>query len=102
MRSGRSPASVRVGKSKSGVERYRSPWLARTATISLPFQSGRFATWNAAHAIAPDEMPTMIPSSRQRRRAVSKASSLLTLMISSSSSVFRTFGTKPAPIPWIL
>ena len=38
------PAPFPSGKSNRGVERYRSPWLARTATIIFPAFSGRAAT----------------------------------------------------------
>ncbi len=43
-----------------------------------------------------------MPSSRASRRAISKASSLVTWTTSSMISVFSTSGTKPAPMPWIL
>ncbi len=39
---------------------------------------------------------------RGSRRAMSKASSLVTLTISSIRPASRTAGTKPAPMPWIL
>lgn len=48
------------------------------ATINLPVFSGRLATWMAACKMAPEEMPTNRPSSAAARRAMAKASSLLT------------------------
>ena len=39
------------------VERYLSPPSGKTATISLPLFSGRFASSVAAHTAAPDDIP---------------------------------------------
>lgn len=50
---------------------------------------------------APEEMPTSKPSSRASRRATLSASSLPTVMISSTRSWSSTGGTNPAPMPWI-
>jgi hypothetical protein len=51
-----------------------------TVTMSLPAFSGRLAISMAAQTFAPVLMPTRMPSSLARRRAMAKASSLLTLM----------------------
>ena len=61
--------------------------------------SGSF--WAIAASVAPDEMPTSRPSSRAQRRAISRAASASTWIAPSSSSVWRFFGMKPAPMPWI-
>ena len=50
----------------------------------------------------PARDPASNPSRRAQRQAVWIASSSETQITSSSSSRFRTAGTKPAPIPWIL
>ena len=52
--------------------------------------------------LAPDEMPTARPSRAETSRAVAKASSLETWTTSSRSERSQFFGTKPAPMPWIL
>src|ERR1017187_10530467 len=88
--------------SNSSVERYRSPKSGSTTTINLPACLGSRATFTAACTAAPEEMPTSRPSSLSSRRAMAKASSLVTWTTSSISSVFSTPGTNPAPIPWIL
>jgi len=64
--------------------------------------SERLAISRAAQAAAPAEIPHRIPSRRANFWAVSMACSLVTVMISSMIPVFRTSGTNPAPIPWIL
>jgi len=86
---------------KRSVLKYRSPVLGRMATISLPWFSGRFPS--------AEQQPRQLQRKSHRESfgfchglAVSKASSLLTVMISSIMAVFKTAGTKPAPIPWIL
>src|SRR6266446_4253925 len=62
----------------------------------------------AAHTLAPEEIPARIPSSLARRRAIANESSLVTWMHSViwgrpfSSFKCKFFGTKPAPVPWIL
>ena len=61
--------------------------------------SGSF--WAIAASVAPDEMPTSRPSSRAQRRAISRAASASTWIVPSSSSTWRIFGMKPAPMPWI-
>ena len=48
------------------------------------------------------EMPQVMPSSLWSRRAISIASSLETVTISSTSDRSSTSGLKPAPMPWIL
>src|SRR5215203_6675158 len=63
------------GNSYSAVDRYRSPWLASTATISLPLFSGRLAISKAAWATPPEEMPTIRPSSRDRKSTRSELQS---------------------------
>lgn len=55
----------------------------------------------AATTAAPEEMPQSRPSSRARRRAISMLSRLLTRTTSSIRLMSRTWGTKPAPMPWI-
>jgi hypothetical protein len=52
--------------------------------------------------IRPVEIPARMPSSRARRCAVAMASSLLTVITSSTIARLRFSGTKPAPVPWIL
>ena len=64
--------------------------------------SGRLPIFAAAVRAAPEEMPTGTPSSRATRRALAKASSLLTVTTSSYTSLSRMAGAKPAPMPWIL
>ena len=54
-----------------------------------------------AARVAPEEMPTRMPSSRAERRAISRAASASTWITPSSSAVCRFFGMKPAPMPWI-
>ena len=77
-------------------------------TMSLPLFSGRLAASTAAQTLAPVLIPARIPSSLARRRAMANALSLDTRMHSviwgAPSAVFkwRLFGTKPAPVPWIL
>ena len=51
---------------------------------------------------APHETPQRIPSSRARRRAVAIDSSFETRSTRSTIERSRFFGTKFAPIPWIL
>ena len=68
----------------------------------LPLYSGRFASCRAAQSAAPEEMPTSTPSSLPTAFPTAKASSLATGITSSYTPVFRTSGTKPAPMPWIL
>ena len=51
-----------------GVERYRSPVSGRSATMTLPAFSGRFASCAAAKTAAPEEMPTKTPSLRASAR----------------------------------
>lgn len=52
-------------------------------TMFLPAFSSRAPILIAAASAAPEEMPTGTPSSLAARRAVSKASSLVTVTISS-------------------
>jgi hypothetical protein len=52
-----------------------------------------------AASVAPDEMPTSMPSFAADWRAHSLASSGETWMVPSSSSVCRFAGMKPAPMP---
>ena len=61
-----------------GDDRYLSPKLGSTTTISLPANSGRRATLTAATTAAPEDMPQKIPSSRAKRVAILIDSSLLT------------------------
>ncbi len=68
----------------------------------FPSFSGREATAKAATAAAPEDMPLINPSSRQRRVAIDIASSLATVMTSSIIEISRISGLNPAPIPWIL
>ncbi len=51
---------------------------------------------------APHETPLRIPSSRARRRAIAIDSSFETRSTRSTIARSRFFGTKFAPIPWIL
>ena len=67
-------------------------------TIRFPANSGRAATCIAAQTLAPVEIPAGRPSSCASFLAVSKASSLLTWMVSSMIATFRFPGMKPAPI----
>ena len=55
-----------------GSDKYRSPKLAATVTITLPRFSGRAATRAAAATLAPVLMPTRMPSSLANRRAQAK------------------------------
>ena len=64
-------------------------------TIRLPFDSGRAATWSAAHSAAPQEMPASRPARRAQVQAVWIASSSDTAITSASSSRLSTSGTKP-------
>lgn len=50
--------------SNKTVERYLSPKLGMIATIIFPLFSARDPTFSAQLAMAPDEIPTKIPSSR--------------------------------------
>ena len=68
----------------------------------LPLVSARRATLRAAATAAPEEIPARMPSILARSLAVSNASSLVIVTISSMMLLLRTSGTKPAPIPWIL
>ena len=70
--------------------------------MTLPLFSGRFASSIAPCRAAPEEIPTEMPSFFASSLAAAKASSPSALKISSYTFVFRTSGTKPAPIPWIL
>ena len=68
----------------------------------LPCISGFSARRTAAAMAAPQEMPQRMPSSCIRRRAMALASSSPTCSTRSTMDRSRFFGTKPAPIPWIL
>ena len=59
----------------------------------------RSATWIAANAAAPHEIPQSIPSSRASRRDISNASSSRTVITSSMIDALSTSGMNPAPIP---
>ena len=63
---------------------------------------GQFGSFCAIAArVAPEEMPTSIPSSRVRSGGPSlRAASASTWITPSSTEVSRFFG-KPAPMPWI-
>jgi hypothetical protein len=69
---------------------------------------GALGHFDGGATFAPVEMPTRNPSSFASRRAMANASSLLTWMHSTIcgfpllSFKWRFFGTKPAPVPWIL
>ena len=65
----------------------------------LPWFSGRFASSEAAHIAAPDEMPTRSPSDCESRRLVRMASSSLTQMTSSTMARLKVEGIKLAPMP---
>ena len=54
-----------------------------------------------AASVAPDEMPTSMPSSAAERSAQALASPASTWITPSSSETSRFFGMKPAPMPWI-
>mmetsp|Transcript_8328 Transcript_8328/g.21495 ORF Transcript_8328/g.21495 Transcript_8328/m.21495 type:complete len:290 (+) Transcript_8328:313-1182(+) len=71
-------------------------------TTVLPLFSGSFSSSREAMTAAPELKPTMTPSSFAMRRAMVMASSELTATTSSTSDSSITFGTKPAPMPWIL
>jgi hypothetical protein len=60
--SSQSSSEPSLTPSNSGVLRYRSPVSGNIARITEPF-STVFATSNAAASVAPDDMPTKIPSS---------------------------------------
>ena len=77
--------------------RYRSPVSGMTVTMSLPSFSGRRAISRAAQTAAPPEMPVRIPSSLQRRRAISPPSSCFTGTTSSRASCRAPWGRTPAP-----
>ncbi len=62
-------------------------------------RSGSFCPMAAS--VAPEEMPTRMPSSFALRRAISLAASASTWTTPSSSAMSRFFGMKPAPMPWI-
>ncbi|MNH22045.1 hypothetical protein D3C79_818850 [compost metagenome] len=68
----------------------------------LPCISGFSARRTAAAMAAPEEMPQRMPSSCIRRRAMALDSSSLTSSTWSTRDRSRFFGTKPAPMPWIL
>ena len=74
----------------------------KITTITLPLFSGLLPISNAATVAAPLDIPAKIPSSFARLFAAENASSFFTLIISSISSLSKTSGTKPAPMPWIL
>src|SRR5574340_618777 len=65
------------------VLKYRSPNDGMITTIILPVFSGRLATCMAAQMAAPEEIPTSSPSRAAASRAVRKASSFFTRIISS-------------------
>jgi hypothetical protein len=83
-------------------DKYLSPVSGKITTINFPQFSLRTATLQAAKIAAPEEIPHKIPSLLAVRRDVSKASSLLTLIISSIVSIFSISGIKPGPVPGIL
>ena len=85
-----------------GVDKYLSPVSGRRTTIVFPSFSGRLASSMAAHAAAPEEIPTSMPSLRPISFPVLKESSFVTGITSSYIEVFNTSGTNPAPIPCIL
>ena len=87
---------------KRAVERYLSPNDGIMTTNILPAFSGLLATSMADQTAAPEEIPTISPSSRASLLAIAIASALGQGLISSMSSLPRIDGTKPAPIPWIL
>ena len=60
--------------SYNDVLKYLSPLLGDRVTTFLPFPK-RLATLSAAAILAPEEIPTNIPSSIATRRAISIASS---------------------------
>ena len=62
----------------SGVEKYRSAVSGRTVTTVFPFPSF-WASFRAAATLVPLEMPHIRPSIRARFRAVSMASSSVTI-----------------------
>jgi len=68
----------------------------------LPRNSGATANFTATAAAAPLEIPERIPSSLASRRAVSIASSLVTVSTRSTTLRSSVFGMNPAPSPWIL
>lgn len=82
-----------------GVDKYLSPVSGRRTTIVFPSFSGRLASSMAAHAAAPEEIPTSMPSLRPISFPVLKESSFVTGITSSYIEVFNTSGTNPAPIP---
>jgi hypothetical protein len=84
------------------VDKYLSPVSGNNTTITLPLFSGLFAICVAANAAAPEDIPTNSPSVFASFLDVSKASSFLTLYISSTTSLLKLSGTNPAPIPCIL
>ena len=90
---------IRYRAVNKSVVKYRSPVLGRTMTICFPWFPGCLANSNAAQAAAPEDMPHKIPSEAASSLAVVNACSLVTVMISSMMAVFKTSGTKPAPIP---
>jgi len=67
--------------------------------IREPFGSS-FIFLATAASVAPEEIPTKIPSSLATFCAYSKDSSFDTCMVPSRTSVCRLTGIKPAPIPW--
>src|SRR5262245_37890460 len=71
------------------------------ATMSWRSFPSPDAYFSAAATAAPEEMPQSSPSSLASRRAISSASSLVTVTIPSRSLRSSTSGTKPAPMPWI-
>ncbi|MNE60102.1 hypothetical protein D3C80_1552270 [compost metagenome] len=68
----------------------------------LPCISGVSARRTATAIAAPQEMPHRMPSSCIKRRAMALDSSSVTSSTRSTIDRSRFFGTKPAPIPWIL
>mmetsp|Transcript_8454 Transcript_8454/g.24168 ORF Transcript_8454/g.24168 Transcript_8454/m.24168 type:complete len:228 (-) Transcript_8454:338-1021(-) len=87
---------------KSAVDKYLSPKLGMTTTMSLPSYSGSFPRSTAACTAAPEEIPVSRPSSLASLAAMAIAASLLTFFTSSMRLVSKISGTKPAPMPWIL
>ena len=84
------------------MERYLSAKEGSILTINFPAISSFCASSIEAAIDAPEDIPIGIPSNFAIFRAVAKAVSFAILITSSTISVFKLSGTKPAPIPCIL
>jgi len=86
----------------------KKPKLSRKRYSPLPDiytlfdKTSLWATFNAARTFAPEETPTINPSSFINLLVISTASLLLTLTTSPMRGISTKLGINPGPILWIM